>query len=155
MMMSLPDAAHRPWPLPSRPWVMAMQWHELLFMHWPMPPAVLQTLLPPALALDTFDGVAWLGITPFRMAGSRPRFVQPLPWLSAFPELNVRTHVTAEGKPGVWFFSLDASNPLAVRGARTVFHLPYYDAAMTAKRDGSVMRYTSMRTHQGAPSAAF
>jgi uncharacterized protein YqjF (DUF2071 family) len=153
--MGLPDAAHRPWPLPRRPWVMAMQWHDLLFMHWPVPPAVMHALIPLALALETFDGAAWLGITPFRMAGARPRWVPPLPWLSAFPELNVRTYVTAEGKPGVWFFSLDASNPLAVRGARTLFHLPYYDAAMTAECDGGVVRYTSRRTHRDAPSAAF
>jgi uncharacterized protein len=153
--MGLPDTTHRPWPLPRRPWVMAMQWHDLLFMHWPVPPVALHALIPPALALETFDGTAWLGITPFRMAGTRPRWVPPLPWLSAFPELNVRTYVTAEGKPGVWFFSLDASNPLAVRGARTLFHLPYYDAAMTAESDGEVVRYTSRRTHRGAPSAAF
>jgi uncharacterized protein len=153
--MGLPDAAHRPWPFPRRPWVMAMQWHDLLFMHWPVPPAVMHAWIPSALALDTFDGTAWLGIVPFRMAGTRPRLVPPLPWLSAFPELNVRTYVTAEGKPGVWFFSLDASNPLAVRGARTLFHLPYYDAAMTIKSDGGVVRYTSRRTHRGAPSATF
>jgi hypothetical protein len=134
---------------------MAMQWHDLLFMHWPVPPAVMHAWIPPALALDTFDGTAWLGITPFRMAGVRPRLLPPLPWLSAFPELNVRTYVTAEGKPGVWFFSLDAGNPVAVRGARTFFHLPYYDAAMTVESDAGVVRYTSRRTHRGAPSAAF
>jgi uncharacterized protein YqjF (DUF2071 family) len=134
---------------------MAMQWHALLFMHWPVPAAELHAWIPSVLTLDTFDGVGWLGITPFRMAGARPRLFPPLPGLSAFPELNVRTYVTAEGKPGVWFFSLDASNPLAVRGARTVFHLPYYDAAMTVERDGSAIRYTSTRTHRGAPGATF
>ena len=153
--MDLPNAAHRPWPLPHRPWVMAMQWHDLLFLHWPVPPAALRPAIPPTLALDTFDGTAWLGVTPFRMAGTRPRLVPPLPWVSAFPELNVRTYVTAEGKPGVWFFSLDAANPLAVRGARLLFHLPYYDAAMRSERDGDVVRYTSTRTHRGAPGAAF
>jgi uncharacterized protein YqjF (DUF2071 family) len=134
---------------------MAMQWHDLLFMHWPVPPAVMQAWIPPALTLDMFDGTAWLGIVPFCMAGARPRLVPPLPWLSTFPELNVRTYVTAEGKPGVWFFSLDASNPLAVRGARTLFHLPYYDAAMTAECNEGVVQYTSRRTHRGAPSADF
>jgi uncharacterized protein YqjF (DUF2071 family) len=153
--MGLPNAAHRPWPLPHRPWVLAMQWHDLLFMHWPVPPAVLRPAIPPTLALETFDGAAWLGITPFRMVGTRPRLVPPLPWVSAFPELNVRTYVTAEGKPGVWFFSLDAANPLAVRGARALFHLPYYDATMASERDGNVVQYTSTRTHRGAPDAAF
>lgn len=153
--MDIPGAAHRPWPLPNRPWVLAMQWHDLLFMHWPVAPAVLRPFIPPALHLETFDGAAWLGVTPFRMAGTRPRLVPPLPWVSAFPELNVRTYVTAAGKPGVWFFSLDAGNPLAVRGARALFRLPYYDAAMEVRRDGGVVRYTSTRTHRGAPGAAF
>jgi len=153
--MDLSDAAHRPWPLPDRPWVMTMQWHDLLFLHWPVPPAVLRPAIPPALTLETFEGTAWLGVTPFRMAGTRPRLVPPLPWCSAFPELNVRTYVNAEGKPGVWFFSLDAGNPLAVRGARYFFHLPYYDATMVAAREGDGVRYTSTRTHRGAPSAAF
>ena len=153
--MELPSAAHRPWPLPHRPWVLAMQWHDLLFMHWPVPPALLRPSIPPALTLETFDGAAWLGIIPFRMAGVRPRLVPPLPWLSAFPELNVRTYVTTEGKPGVWFFSLDAGNPFAVRGARTLFSLPYYDAAMETESDGDAVRYTSTRTHRGAPGAAF
>jgi uncharacterized protein len=153
--MDLPNAVHRPWPLPNRPWVMAMQWHDLLFMHWPVPPAVLRPAIPPTLTLETFDGAAWLGVTPFRMAGVRPRLVPPLPWISAFPELNVRTYVTAEGKPGVWFFSLDAANPLAVRGARSLFHLPYYDAAMASESDGNMVRYTSTRTHRGAPDAIF
>ncbi len=76
LAMDLPNASHRPWPLLHRPWVMAMQWHDLLFMHWPVPPAVLRPLIPPALALETFDGAAWLGVTPFRMAGTRPRLNQ-------------------------------------------------------------------------------
>jgi uncharacterized protein YqjF (DUF2071 family) len=134
---------------------MAMQWHDLLFMHWPVSPEALRPNIPLALALETFEGVAWLGVTPFRMAGARPRLLPPLPWVSAFPELNVRTYVTAEGKPGVWFFSLDAGNPLAVRGARAFFHLPYYDADMEAESDGGVVRYISTRTHRGAPSAIF
>jgi uncharacterized protein len=153
--MDIPNATHRPWPLPHRPWVLAMQWHDLLFMHWPVPPAVLRPSIPPVLALETFEGAAWLGVIPFRMAGTRPRRVPPLPWLSAFLELNVRTYVTVEGKPGVWFFSLDASNPLAVRGARYLFHLPYYDAAMVAESSSGVVQYTSTRTHRGAPGAAF
>jgi uncharacterized protein len=70
--MDISSAAHRPWPLPSRPWVLAMQWHDLLFMHWPVPPAVLRPAIPPALELETFDGAAWLGVTPFRMKGTRP-----------------------------------------------------------------------------------
>ena len=152
--MDLPNAAHWPWPRPHRPWVMAMQWHDLLFLHWPVPPAALRPAIPPTLALDTFDGIAWLGVTPFRMAGTRPRLV-PLTLGLGVPGAQ-RPHLRdGRREPGVWFFSLDAANPLAVRGARLLFHLPYYDAAMRSERDGDVVRYTSTRTHRGAPGAAF
>src|SRR5688572_7946289 len=149
------DCSHRPWPAPARPWALFMRWHELLFLHYPVPPAALRPLIPPSLELDTFDGSAWLGIVPFRMTGIRPRLGPCLPWLSAFPELNVRTYVTAHGKPGVWFFSLDASNPLAVRAARRCFSLPYFDARIRCRREGDVIHYHSVRTHRGAPPARF
>lgn len=145
----------RPWPIPTRPWIMAMQWHDLLFMHWPLPPAILAPHLPPLLRLDTFDGAAWIGIVPFMMRGVRLRGTPPLPGLSAFAELNVRTYVTINGKPGVWFFSLDAANPLAVRGARLTFHLPYFDAAMQVAREGDGIRYQSRRTHRLVAPATF
>jgi hypothetical protein len=134
---------------------MAMQWIDLLFLHWPVPTAALRGLIPSKLSIDTFDGSAWLGVVPFRMAGVRPRFAPSVPWLSAFPELNVRTYVTAEGKPGVWFFSLDAGNPVAVQLARTAFHLPYYNARMTTARSGEEIGYSSRRTHRHAPDALF
>lgn len=149
------ETSHRPWELPRRPWMLAMRWHDLLFMHWPVPHAALRALIPPALALDTFDGTAWIGVVPFRMNGVRPRRLPALPWLSAFPELNVRTYVTTGGKPGVWFFSLDATNPVVVRLARKLFYLPYYDARMASKGSGNHVHYTSDRTHRGAPPAAF
>jgi uncharacterized protein YqjF (DUF2071 family) len=151
----LTETSHRPWELPRRPWVLAMRWHDLLFMHWPVPCAALRASIPPSLVIDTFDGTAWIGVVPFRMTGVRPRLFPPLPWVSAFPELNVRTYVTIDGKPGVWFFSLDAANPIAVRVARLVAHLPYYDARMSSERSGDAVHYTSERTHRGAPAAAF
>jgi uncharacterized protein YqjF (DUF2071 family) len=138
---------------------MRMRWHDLLFMHWPLPAAALRQFVPASLDLDTYDGAAWLGVVPFRMTGVRPRLVPPVPLLSAFPELNVRTYVTAPGgaKPGVWFFSLDATNPLAVRAARIGFDLPYYDARISCRPGptGEAIRYESTRTHRGAPPAEF
>src|SRR6185436_4929392 len=103
-------------------WVMAMDWEDLLFMHWAIPPELLSPLLPPGLTLDLFASEAWLGVVPFRMTGVRTRFTPGMPGLSRFPELNVRTYVVRDGVPGVWFFSLDAANPVAVRGARQFFH---------------------------------
>ena len=100
---------HRPWPLPRGPWLMAQTWHDLVFAHWPLPPERIRPLVPPSMPLDTFDGRAWVGVVPFWMSGVRPRAVPGLPWVSAFPELNARTYVTLDGKPGVFFFSLDAA----------------------------------------------
>jgi uncharacterized protein YqjF (DUF2071 family) len=124
-------------------------------MHWPIKSEAIRNYIPSALPIDTFDGTAWIGVVPFRMSGVRPRLVPELPYLSSFPELNVRTYVTIEGKPGVWFFSLDAGNPIAVEVARDVFHLPYYNAQMTCDLQGESVGYSSTRTHRGAPSAMF
>jgi uncharacterized protein YqjF (DUF2071 family) len=144
---------HRPWPRPRRPWLLAMQWHDLLFAHWPVHPRRLQPLIPPGLELQTFDGHAWIAVVPFRMAGTRPRGTPALPVVGAFPELNVRTYVTAGGKPGVWFFSLDAASPPAVEAARLLFHLPYIHALMACIPDGAGVRYASRR-HPGDPRPA-
>jgi len=150
------DAAeHRPYPLPEGPWALGMSWRDLLFMHWPVRADSLRPLVPPALKLDIFDGSAWLGVVPFRMTGVRPRFVPPVPALSNFPEINLRTYVTAGGIPGIWFFSLDAHNPLAVRLARATFHLPYFDARMSCRPSDDGILYRSARTHRGAPPAEF
>jgi uncharacterized protein YqjF (DUF2071 family) len=134
---------------------MAQSWHDLLFAHWAVDPAVLLPHIPAGLEIDTFKGRAWLGIVPFRMSGVRLRWTPPLPWLSAFPELNVRTYVTAEGKPGVWFFSLDAANPVAVAAARLSFHLLYFNARMKCSEVDGWIEYESERSHPGAPGAVF
>jgi len=134
---------------------MRMSWHDLLFAHAPVPVAALRAVVPAGLEIDTFDGVAWLGVVPFRMTRVGPRVLPPLPGLSAFPELNVRTYVTRDGKPGVWFFSLDAANRVAVWTARRFFHLPYFRADMTCAVAGDGIRYASTRTHAGAPPAEF
>jgi uncharacterized protein YqjF (DUF2071 family) len=122
-------------------------WHDLLFAHWPVPVAAMQRLVPAQLTLDAFDGHCWVGVIPFRMSRIRARGLPPLPGLSRFPELNVRTYVTYGGKPGVYFFSLDAANLPAVWAAHTFYHLPYFQAAMTSKEiDGSI-HYSSRRLH--------
>jgi uncharacterized protein len=121
---------HRPWPMPASPWMMTQTWHDLLFAHWPIDRAALAAKIPAGLELDLFEGQGWLGVVPFHMSNVAPRGVPALPWISAFPELNVRTYVRAGGKAGVYFFSLDAANPVAVGVARTLLNLPYYSAAM-------------------------
>jgi uncharacterized protein len=150
-----PTADHRPWPRPRRPWLMAMQWHDLLFAHWPVRPERLRPYLPRPLELETFDGWAWLAVVPFRMAGTRLRGGPALPRVSAFPELNVRTYVSAEGKAGVWFFSLDAASLPAVETARLAFHLPYVHAAMACRDEGGAIKYSSRRYPRHPRPAAF
>jgi uncharacterized protein YqjF (DUF2071 family) len=109
---------------------MRQTWHDLLFAHWPVSYDAMRPLVPAQLELDPFDGRCWVGVVPFRMSGIRGRGTPAVPGLSRFPELNVRTYVTHGGKPGVYFFSLDAANLLAVWAARKFYHLPYFYADM-------------------------
>lgn len=136
---------HRPYPPPTSPWIMQQTWHDLLFAHWSLPPDILRPLVPASLPVDTFDGQAWVGVVPFRMSGVRLRGTPVIPGLSAFPELNVRTYTVLDGRPGVYFLSLDAANALAVAAARTWYRLPYYTARMHCSwRTGAVV-YESHR----------
>jgi uncharacterized protein YqjF (DUF2071 family) len=125
-------------------------WHDLLFAHWPVPTSSMRLLVPAQLTLDTFDGQCWAGVVPFRMSGIRGRGLPALLGLSRFPELNLRTYVTHGGKPGVYFFSLDAANLPAVWAARTFYHLPYFQAAMTSMESGGSIHYSSRRLHSAA-----
>lgn len=146
---------HRPWPLPSRPWALSMQWTELAFLHWPVDPASVRPHLPPGLELETHGGDAWLGVVPFRMRRTRFRFLPPLPTAHEFPELNVRTYVRCGDRAGVWFFSLDAGSRLAVEGARATFGLPYFHADTTVEQKGELVSFTSRRTDRRGPPARF
>jgi uncharacterized protein YqjF (DUF2071 family) len=140
----LAELDHRPWPLPTRPWIMVQIWRDLLFAHWSVPPATIRQLVPQQLSLDTFNGQAWLSITPFRMS-LRLRALPPLPGMFDVPELNCRTYVTVEGKPGIYFFSLDIASRAAAFGARTFYHLPYFHARMRIERKTNSFSYFSSR----------
>lgn len=130
-----------------------MIWHDLLFAHWPVRADVLRGLIPAGLELDTFGNEAWIGVVPFRMAGVRHRLLPALPWLSAFAEINVRTYVTAGGRPGVLFFSLDAERLIAVKAARATYSLPYYLAEMRVDTGRGGVRYSSRRVGEEAEFA--
>lgn len=147
--------SQRSYSRPAQPWIMAMQWHDLLFIHWPVPVELLRPWIPPALTIDTYGGTAWLGVVPFVMHEVRARGIPALPGLSVFPELNVRTYVSYAGKVGVWFFSLDAASWAAVRAARLGFHLPYFDAIMRAEPSVAGIYYSSKRSHHNASEASF
>ena len=137
--------------MPRGPWIMSQTWHDLMFAHWPVDADRLRERLPPGLEPDRYQGEAWIGVVPFHMTNVAPRGVPALPWVSAFPELNVRTYVRLHDKPGVYFFSLDATNPLAVAAARALFHLPYYTADMKVQLSGDRVTYRSRR-RAGSPA---
>jgi uncharacterized protein len=145
---SLEHLGHRPWPPPARGWVLGQTWEELLFAHWRVPVGALRAHVPPELEIDEHDGSAWLGITPFRLTGLRARGTLPLPFVSEFLELNVRTYVRAGEKPGIWFFSLDASSRLAVQAARRAYRLPYFHARMSATKRGEWIDYECSRVEE-------
>jgi uncharacterized protein len=142
---SVEETAHRPWPVPGEPWLMGQTWEDLLFVHWRVPAATLRTLVSPHVEIEEHDGSAWLGITPFRVAALRLRGLLPVPGLSSFLELNVRTYVTDGEKRGIWFFSLDAASRLAVQAARAGYKLPYFAARMHSARVGEWIAYESAR----------
>jgi|SRR5579872_822106 len=125
---------------------MFQSWEHLTFLHWKYDPATIQALLPEGLTVDNYDGWAWVALTPFVIRNLRLPFMRAVPWISSFPETNVRTYVRdAEGYPGVWFFSLDADRLAAVVGARTGYRLPYQWAQMRVILNGNTVEYHSRR----------
>jgi uncharacterized protein len=153
---TLEELGHRPWPLPEGSWLQGQTWCDLLFAHWRVSADKLRRVMPPTLPLHLYDdGSAWLGITPFAVEGLRPRGTPPLPWISHFPELNVRTYVELDGKPGIYFFSLDAARRAAVIAARRAYRLPYFHARMRADKVGARMEYESKRIDSSGAPAAF
>jgi len=126
--------------------VMRQTWRDLTFLHWRYDPAVVRRLVPAELQLDLHDGAAWVGLVPFLITGLTYPHAPAMPWLSAFPETNVRTYVRdRQGAPGVWFFSLDAARLPAVIGARARYALPYFWARMRVVSNGASVHYTSRR----------
>jgi uncharacterized protein YqjF (DUF2071 family) len=135
---------------------MHQTWRDLLFAHWPVPDHALRPLVPAGLTLQTFEGQAWVGITSFVLTGLRLRALPAIPGLSRFPEINVRTYVTADDeRPGVFFFSLDAGSSLAVLAARALYSLPYFRARFAVRADRESIVYASRRTARRAPPAEF
>jgi len=143
------DDDHRPWPIPGRNWIWRQAWCDLLFAHWPISAERLRPLLPAQLEVDCCEGSAWLGVVPFRMADVTRRPFPVIPWVCLFPELNLRTYVRYQGKPGVWFFSLDAASRMAVWIARRCFHLPYHHARMALSRRDDRVAFRSERSTGG------
>ncbi|HEX8169644.1 MAG TPA: DUF2071 domain-containing protein [Thermoanaerobaculia bacterium] len=134
---------------PDQPVLMHQNWHHLLFLHWEIPAAELQALIPPRLTVDTYEGRAYVGLVPFTLTGVRPVMTPPLPWISNFHEVNVRTYVHLDGRdPGVWFFSLDASSAIAVAAARAAYKLAYFGAEIEFAATAGALPEMAMRSRR-------
>lgn len=124
-------------------------WHHLLFLHWEIPLATLQAMVPPRLTIDTHEGKAYVALIPFTITGVRAPLTPALPWISSFHEVNVRTYVHLDGRdPGVWFFSLDAASELAVVAARATYKLPYFDAGIEFTATDTPLPEIAFRSHR-------
>jgi hypothetical protein len=134
---------------------MGQTWDDLLFVHYRVPVAQLRELVPDGLEVEEHSGSGWLGVTPFAITGLRARGMLPLPLVSSFLELNVRTYVTRGGKQGIWFFSLDASSQVAVEAARRLYRLPYFRASISLQRRGGRIVFDSARDVGKAFSASY
>jgi hypothetical protein len=133
---------------------MGQTWENLLFAHWRVDAEALRRVVPAQIPIDTFDGSAWLAVTPFYVSGMRARLAPPLPGVARFPEINVRTYATIGGRPGIYFFSLDTPNRLAVATARRVYRLPYFRAQIRVRAPGEAIHYSTVRAGATAPAAA-
>jgi uncharacterized protein YqjF (DUF2071 family) len=151
----LEETGQRPWPLPEGPWLMGQTWIDLLFAHWRVDENLLREVVPASLPIDTYEGSAWLGVTPFCVRGLRLRGTVPAPVVSSFPELNVRTYVSVDGKPGIYFLSLDADSCAAVHAARRAYRLPYFRSRIGVEHDEEGIGYDLMRTSEDGPPAYF
>jgi uncharacterized protein YqjF (DUF2071 family) len=150
MHPSLREMAHRPWPLPKAKWTWRQSWLDLAFIHYRISAASLRRMIPEQLQVQEWDGSAWVGLVPFRMAGVMKRPLPDLPGFIEFPEMNLRTYVEVDGKPGVWFFSLDAASWPVVWGGRHLYGLPYFSAKMRQKQQDGWWNYSSRRGASGA-----
>ncbi len=148
-------SSQRSWQRPPGAWMMAQTWQDVLFAHWPVPLEALRVAIPAPLEVDTYEGTAWLGIVALRATGVRPNGLPPLPFISSFPGLNLRTYVRLGKRPGLWFLSLDTGGLLAAKLGRKLFHLPYFRARMKVRRRKDGIHFECHRADVTAPPAEF
>ncbi|MCQ6276307.1 DUF2071 domain-containing protein [Bacillus sp. V3B] len=149
------DIAHRPWPLPSKNWIMRQNWGHFLFVHWPIPLELLRPHIPSTLEIDTYNRSAWLGVVVFVMEGIYPRGLPPISLTPTFPEINVRTYVQYDGKPGVFFMSLDVGDWASYTIAKRWYHLPYQPADISFQKEEQTFHCQSIRKRSTNPPIAF
>ncbi len=126
-------------------WVMTQTWTDLLFAHWPVPAEVMRNHIPAMLKIDTYEKYAWVTIAPFAVSKSRLRLLPPIPFVSRFLQLNLRTYVVYNNQPGVYFLSLDANSRIAAGVARSFLNLPFYSSCIDLQKKGSQFHFCSRR----------
>ncbi|MGV3467279.1 MAG: YqjF family protein [Heyndrickxia sp.] len=151
-MNLLNDIIHRPFPLPSKKWIMRQAWRNVLFLHWPVPVEKLRPHIPSSLQIDTFKGSAWLGIILFVLEGIFPLGISSLSLTPSFPETNVRTYVKYNGKPGIYFMSIDVENWASLKIAKRWYRLPYHSAQIFYQKEGQNFNFHSIRKDNESPS---
>ena len=154
-MKILQDIAHRPWPLPSSLWNMQQKWRNLLFCHWPISPDILRPFIPSSLQLDTFNQWAWIGIIVFKMEGIYLRGMPIISVVPGFAEINVRTYVQYNGKPGIFFLSLDVGDWASLHIAKRWYHLPYQASDVIFRTESPLHYCQSKRRREQSIPAEF
>lgn len=139
------DIIHRPFPLPSKNWIMRQKWRNVLFLHWPIPVEKLRPHIPSSLQIDTFNGSAWLGIILFVLEGIFPFEIPSISLTPKFPEINVRTYVKYDGKPGIYFLSIDVMNWASLKIAKNWYHLPYHSSQIFFQKEEQKFHCHSIR----------
>jgi hypothetical protein len=150
---ALRETEHRPWPLRQGRWLVAQTWESSLFSHWRMPVGAVQDLLPAGLEVEEHDGSAWLGVHAFRVECVRIHGTLPVPWVSSFSQLNVRTYVRDGKRPGLWFFSLDTPSSLAAETARLVYRLPWHTCRLEIRERSGRLEVSAARAEGRAFTA--
>ncbi|MNK00369.1 hypothetical protein D3C87_181530 [compost metagenome] len=150
----LQTISHRKWPLPDKKWSYYQEWNNALFLHWKVPAEVLEQFLPKELILDTFNGEAWVSLVAFTMEKIRPKLLPAFSPISDFHEINLRTYIIRDNKPGVYFLNIEAEKSLSALISRTLSGLPYQKAQMKRAKLEDHQTYTSNFKQKGFAFAA-
>lgn len=145
----LQSVAHRPWEISRKPWRFYQEWNNAVFLHWKVPAEAIRPLIPRTAELDTFQGEAWVSLVAFTMGKLRASYLPAVPGISNFHEINLRTYITRDNKPGVYFLSIEAQKLLAVFLAKSISGLPYKKSLIKRGSNGMANTYSSINSVKG------
>lgn len=112
------------------------KWRDLLLQHFELEDtSFLQKYLPKGCVLDGFEGKHYLGLVSMKMTDVRHKMLPDFVWFKSYHELNVRTYIVHDNKPGVLFLSLDVDSFISMLGARALYGLPYRYRSFQSESD--------------------